>query len=52
MENKYKLKKIVNEFINKDIPVKLEWLTQCGINLENEETMTDENLECLKQLDK
>ncbi len=39
------LKEIVNSLTK---PVRLELLTQCGIVLQDEETYTDENLDCLK----
>ncbi len=47
-----KLKKIVYDIANQDLPVKLEWVIKCGIDLDNEDTFTDENLKCLKKYNK
>lgn len=44
-----KLKKIIYDMSNNDTPVKLEWLTKCNIDIDNDETFTDENLECLEK---
>ncbi len=47
--DKKPLCQVIQDF---SVPVKHEWLKQCGIDVHNYDTFTDENIECLLKFDK